>query len=416
MIEPSTSSTNGLEEPATVIAGLVAEFRTPDALKAAATKVRDAGYRLWDAHSPFPIHGMERAMGIRPTILPWLVFCAGLTGAAAALLLQWWTNTIDYPFLVSGKPFFSLPANIPIIFELMVLLSAFAAFGGVLVLNLLPEYRHPAFSVKRFARVTSDGFFISIAASDPKFDLSATRALLESAGAVAVDVCYAPAEAPRLPGVLKWGLVVAALLALIPPLWIARQRQIPSDVPRLHIIQDMDFQPRYQAQGVGRFFADRRATRPPVPHSMAVGGRQLDAHFYQGQIDGQWATTFPIPVDRETMERGRERYNIYCAPCHGLAGEGDGMTHQRAVARREPGWVQPRSLHVSNVREQPVGRLFHTITHGLNTMSGYAAQIPVADRWAIVLYVRALQRSQNAVLDDVPTALRPALLQEPTKP
>ena len=414
MSEQRASNDNA--EAGTRIAGLVAEFPGPEALLAAAAKVRDAGYRHWDSHSPFPIHGMERAMGIRPTILPWLVLAAGGAGAAGALLLQWWTNAVDYPYLVSGKPLFSFPANIPIIFELMVLLSAFAAFGGVLALNLLPEYRHPVFSVKRFARATSDGFFISIAADDPRFDVDATRLLLESAGAAAVEVCYAPAETPRFPALLKWTLAVVGLLALLPPLWIARQRQVPSDTPRLHIIQDMDFQPRYQSQGVGPFFADRRATRPPVPNAVEVGGLQTDAHFFRGQIDGQWATTLPIAVDRERMERGRERYNIYCAPCHGLAGEGDGMTHQRAVKRREPGWAQPRSLHVRNVREQPVGRLFHTITHGLNTMPGYAAQIPVADRWAIVLYVRALQRSQHAALDDVPAELRPGLLQEPSRP
>jgi mono/diheme cytochrome c family protein len=344
------------------------------------------------------------------------VLGGGIAGAAVALLLQWWTNAIDYPYVVSGKPLFSLPANIPVTFELIVLLSAFAAFGGVIVLNLLPEYLHPAFSAKRFVRVTSDGFFISIEARDPKFDLASAKALLESLGAMAVEVCHAPAAGQRLPPALKWTLTIAAALALLPPLWIARVREVPSETPRLHIIQDMDFQPRYQAQGVGKFFADDRATRPPAPYSVAIGGLETDSHFFRGQIDGKWAATFPIRVDKEHIERGRERFNIYCAPCHGLAGEGDGMTHLRAVKRREAGWVQPRSLHVQNVREQPVGRLFHTITHGLNTMPSYAAQIPVADRWAILLYVRALQRSQNATIQDVPADQRPALSQEPTKP
>ncbi len=413
-----TEKPSGTEnaEPTPIVAGLVAEFAGPEALLAAAAKVRDAGYRCWDAHSPFPVHGMERAMGIRPTILPWLVLGGGIAGAAIALLFQWWTNAVNYPYVVSGKPLFSLPANIPVAFELIVLLSAFAAFGGVIVLNLLPEYRHPLFSAKRFARATSDGFFISVAARDPKFDSVLTKALLESLGASAVEVCYAPAAGQRLPSALKWTLTIAAALAVLPPLWIARLREVPSETPRLHIIQDMDFQPRYQAQGVGKFFADGRATRAPVPYTVAAGGLETDAHYYRGQIEGKWAATFPIRVDREHIERGRERFNIYCAPCHGLAGEGDGMTHLRAVKRREPGWVQPRSLQVPNVREQPVGRLFHTITHGLNTMPGYAAQIPVGDRWAILLYVRALQRSQNATIQDVPAELRPALSQEPTKP
>jgi mono/diheme cytochrome c family protein len=373
----------------------LAEFPGPEALLAAAAKIRDAGYRRWDAHSPFPVHGIERAMGLRPTILPWLVLGAGITGAAAALLLQWWTNAVDYPLLISGKPLFSLPANIPVTFELIVLFSAFAVIGGVLVLNLLPQYWHPAFSAKRFVRVTSDGFFISVEASDPKFDQVLTKRLLESLGAAAVEVCYAPAAGRRLPSALKWTLVIAAALAVLPPLWIARVREAPSETPRLHIIQDMDFQPRYQAEGVGPFFADRRVMRPPVPATIAAGGLESDSHYYRGQVDGKWADKLPMRADEQRMKRGRERFDIFCAACHGLAGEGDGMTHLRAVKRGETSWVQPRSLHVNTVREQPVGQLFNTITHGLSTMPSYAGQIPVEDRWAIVLYVKALQWSRN---------------------
>jgi mono/diheme cytochrome c family protein len=414
MTEPQSNSPTDQAEPH--VAGLLAEFTGPEALRAAASGVRDGGYRRWDAHSPFPIHGMERAMGIRPTILPWLVLGAGIGGAAAALLLQWWTNAVDYPFLISGKPLFSLPANIPVTFELIVLFSAFAAFGGVFVLNLLPQYWHPAFSARRFARVTTDGFFISVEASDPKFDLILTKRLLESLGATAVEVCFAPAAGRRVPRALIWTLVVVAALAVLPPLWIARVRQVPSTSPRVHIIQDMDFQPRYQAQGVGPFFADQRATRPPVPNAVAVGGLETDSHYFRGQVGGKWATTFPIRVDMEHIQRGRERFNIYCSTCHGLAGEGDGMVHLRAMKRGEPGWVQPRSLQVPAVREQPAGQLFNTITHGLNTMPGYAPQIPVEDRWAIVLYEKALQRSQNAGIDDVPAELRPAFSRGATKP
>lgn len=423
--QPSTEK----RDASAVVAGLLAEFAGPEALVAAAAGVRDAGYRRWDTHSPFPVHGIDRAMGIRPTLLPWLVLGGGITGAVAALLLQWWTNAVDYPYLISGKPLFSLPANIPVTFELIVLFSAFAAFGGVVVLNLLPQYWHPAFSAKRFARVTSDGFFISIEASDSKFDVRATKALLESLGATAVEVCHAPAPGRRLPSDWKWALLIAGAIAVLPPLWIARVREVPSATPRLHLVQDMDFQPRYQSQGVGAFFADGRVLRPPVPDTIPVGGLETDAYYYHGQVDGKWAATPPIRIDREHIERGRERFNIYCAPCHGLAGDGDGTTHQRAMNRIEPTWVQPRSLHVPAVRQQPPGQLFDTITHGgprsftkappvtgSGAMPGYAAQIPVEDRWAIVLYVKALQRSQNATLQDVPADLRPALSQGPTKP
>ena len=167
--------------------GILVEFEDVNDLRAAAEKVRDAGYTKWDCHSPFPIHGMDGAMGIKPTILPWLVLGAGITGCSAALLMQWWMNAVDYPTIISGKPFFSLPANIPIIFELTILLSALTAVGGLFALNGLPMHYHPLFSNKRFARVTNDRFFLVIEAADPKFDLEQTRQLLDSFGGTAVE-------------------------------------------------------------------------------------------------------------------------------------------------------------------------------------------------------------------------------------
>ncbi len=407
-------TTDGAGSPP-ILAGLLAEFDGPEALLAAAEKVRDAGYRRWDAHSPYPIHGIERAMGIRPTVLPWLVLGAGVGGAAVALLMQWWMNAVDYPLVISGKPLFSLPANIPIAFELIVLCSAFAAFGGALALSRLPQFWHPVFSAERFRRATTDGFFLSIEAADPQFDPAGTGQLLASLGATAVEACHEPDAGRNVPRALFAALAAALLLAVLPPLWIARARSVTSNEPRIHLIQDMDFQPRYQAQAEGPFFDDRRAMRPSVAGTIAVGQLDADDHLHRGRVGGTWATAFPIPVAREAMEQGRQRFNIYCAPCHGLAGEGDGMIARRAAQRiigEQPGfatWVAPRSLHASAVVEQPVGQLFHTITNGLNTMPAYAAQIPVEDRWKIVLYERALQRSQKARLEDVPEAYRSQL-------
>jgi len=147
---------------------------------AAAETVRDAGFTCWDAHTPFPVHGLSDAMGLRPTRLPWLVFGAGLAGASVGLALQYFTNAVDYRLIISGKPFFSLPANIPIVFELTILFSAVAAFLGMLVLNGLPQWYHALLGSRTFRRVTTDRFFISIAAQDPRFDRQETRALLAS--------------------------------------------------------------------------------------------------------------------------------------------------------------------------------------------------------------------------------------------
>jgi len=160
--------------------GYLASFDLVDEFLVAATRVRDAGYTHWDAHSPFVIHGLDAAMGVKKTVLPYIVFVAGLTGAAVGILLQWWTNAVDYPFLISGKPLFSLPANIPIAFETTILFAAISALVGMLVLNRLPQLYHPLFANRSFKRATDDRFFISIEAVDPLFDPTTTRELLES--------------------------------------------------------------------------------------------------------------------------------------------------------------------------------------------------------------------------------------------
>jgi hypothetical protein len=162
--------------------GLLIEFESVPALLRAAERVRDEGYTRWDVHSPFPVHGLDDAMGIRPTRLPWVVLGAGLTGAGAALLLQWWTNAVDFPFLISGKPFFSLPADIPIVFELTVLFAALTAFIGMLAFNGLPSLYHALFRNRRFRQVTNDRFFISIESADPRYDSERTRSFAWSLG------------------------------------------------------------------------------------------------------------------------------------------------------------------------------------------------------------------------------------------
>jgi hypothetical protein len=165
-----------------VLYGYLVGFDKVDELLAGAARVRDAGYTKWDAHTPFVIHGLDAAMGVKKTILPYIVFLAGLTGTSAGLLLQWWTNAVDYPYMISGKPFFSLPANIPVAFETTILFAAISALVGMLALNGLPKLYHPLFTNRAFKRATDDRFFISIEAGDPIFDRVETRELLESIG------------------------------------------------------------------------------------------------------------------------------------------------------------------------------------------------------------------------------------------
>lgn len=172
---------------APVLVGLMAEFDDVDTIFTAAERVRDAGFKNWDVYSPFPIHGIDDAMGTRPTILPFLVLAGGLIGLISGVALQWWTNAYDYPFLVSGKPLFSLPANIPIIFEMTVLFGSLTAFFGMFLLNQLPMLYNPLFKSARFRRATNDRFFVVIEAIDPKFQETATGEFLRSLGATAIE-------------------------------------------------------------------------------------------------------------------------------------------------------------------------------------------------------------------------------------
>lgn len=167
--------------------GLLAEFTTVDDLLDACEKVRDAGFVRFDAHSPIPVHGIDEAMGIRMSPIPWLVLGAALAGIAAGLLLQWWTNAVDYRFLISNKPWFALPPAFPITFETGVLFSAVTAVGALAVLCGWPAWFHPLFTSARFRRMTTDRYFISIEAADPRYDRDKTRAFLESVGATSVE-------------------------------------------------------------------------------------------------------------------------------------------------------------------------------------------------------------------------------------
>jgi cbb3-type cytochrome c oxidase subunit III len=168
--------------------------------------------------------------------------------------------------------------------------------------------------------------------------------------------------------------------------------------------QKMADQPRYEPLQKSDFFDDQRTARPIVEGTVARGHLNADEQLYTGKAGGEPAKTFPFPIDRQVLQRGEERFNIFCAPCHDRVGDGQGM-----IVRR--GFRPPPSFHIDRLREAPPGHFFDVISHGFGSMPDYAAQIPVRDRWAIVAYIRALQLSQNAAIGDVPEDKRGALLE-----
>lgn len=168
--------------------GALAEFKSAAEIFHACEKVRDAQYRRWDAHTPFPVHGLDRAMGLPRSKLPILVCMAGLTGVTAGMTMQWWMSAVDYKVLIAAKPYFSWQAFIPVTFEVMILFSAVCAVFGMLFINRLPQWHHSLLKSERFRRASDDRFFICIEAQDAKFDPEGTVQFLKGLGATSVEL------------------------------------------------------------------------------------------------------------------------------------------------------------------------------------------------------------------------------------
>jgi mono/diheme cytochrome c family protein len=236
---------------------------------------------------------------------------------------------------------------------------------------------------------------------------------------------------PRPPFWLMAGFLVMVVITWVPLAVIARARVSRSEEPRIHILQDMGTQPKYREQQTSEVFADGRADRSRVPGTVARGMLEDDDHYNRGftrtETAGKGTVTFyddfpsQVKVDHSLLERGQQRFNIYCNVCHGYDGQGMGPVHLRALelnnitlgmgeAALTANWIPPANLTSDAVRARANGHLFNTITNGIRSMPSYSTQIPVADRWAIVAYIRALQTAQNAPFSAVPEEKRNSLV------
>lgn len=207
---------------------------------------------------------------------------------------------------------------------------------------------------------------------------------------------------PKVPEWIIYTVLIAIVVSWLPLALIARSRAVRSDDTRVHIFQDMDNQPRYNPQAKSPIFADGRVMRPPVQGTIARGQLRDDDAYYRGKVGEDWVTDIPVDVTEPFVRRGQERFDVFCATCHGLTGAGNGPVHERAVKLGEPKWVPPTSLLSEQVRDRTDGHLYNSITHGIRNMPAYGPQIPVEDRWAIVAYLRALQLSRDADVEVVP--------------
>lgn len=437
----------------------MAEYADDNQLLDAARKVRDSGYTRIDAFAPFAIHGIDEALGIKPTALPWFTLCAGFAGITVALTMEYWMNAVSYPYIISGKPYASWPAFIPVAFELTVLFSAFTTMFAMLGLNGLPRFSSPLFSNPKFDRVTDDRFFLWIDSQDKYFNSEKVQSLLASTGALSVEEVREDDSPSEVPKPIIFAIIAGILVTLIPGAIVLNMRNAKSGESRLHVFFDMDFQPSRHTQSPTAMFADGRVQRPPVPGTVARGelgatdpytlgydpsksvntdSASAAAKLVSFEQDGEvaegvaaeeataepgaqpaadeaasaadsgvpnhaWLTELPVEATGELFELGRRKFEQNCALCHGYGGYGNGLVAQRAAELAQGYWLQPANFHDKAIEEQPVGRIYYTITHGKGKMGSYAASLTPDERWAVVAYVKALQRSQNAQPSDVPT-------------
>ena len=290
-------------------------------------------------------------------------------------------------------------------FETTVLFSAFATLFGMFILNKLPQWYNPLFRKERFARATSDRFFVVIEAQDAQFDTTKTAEFLAATGATAVELVEVPDEPTSPPFGFKAVAAIMTALVLLPPAMIAASRTSTTEETRFHLVPNMDFQQKFKAQtaplGLENhpLFANGTATLKPIEGTIAQGElAKADPTnaLYSGLKYGKPVTKFPkgVVIDDAALENGREQYNIYCATCHGDSGKGDGMVARRAASIGQT-WMITNLLDERIAKQKP-GKVFETITKGINTMPGYAAQVSATDRWDIILYLKALQKAQAA--------------------
>jgi hypothetical protein len=187
-----------MNHPAKTLYGLGAEFHSAAALLEAAKKIYAHGFKKWDVYSPFPIHGMDHAMGFKRSRVSLFSLIGGFTGLTTGFVLIYYTSALNYPLIVQGKPYFALEPSLPIFFELTILLTAFGTILGLLLLTLLPRLHHPVFNWDRFQRATDDGFFLVLEVADPKFNPTASRQLLQGIGGTHITEIYQdPEEDPH---------------------------------------------------------------------------------------------------------------------------------------------------------------------------------------------------------------------------
>lgn len=367
-------------------------FDTPNALMKAIPMARAAKLGTVEAYTPYPIHGIDEALGLRRSPLGGMVLVMGILGAITAFGAQYWISAIDYPIVTGGKSPASWEAFIPIMFEVMVLFATFTAGLGMLfLLNKLPFFGHPVLSSKSITGITRDRYALAIEAESETFDSAAAAKALRDAGALEIEVLPAPDRSPfltsdfilRTAGGIFTACLVAGLVMFLTIKWF----------PLLAPMKHMQDQPRLNAQKASTFFKDGRGMQMPVAGTVARG--YLPAAT--GTQEAAATLVNPLPRTKEVFAVGRKAYTNRCEVCHGAIGNGVGSLTAAYGGK-------PANLQAQLFRNYPDGKIYWAIVNGKNAMPAHAADLTETQRWAVVHYVRALQRAQNAKDEDLKVA------------
>lgn len=367
-------------------------FDSAEALAAAAARLKDQRLGRLEAYTPYPVHGMADLLGHRRSPLAGMVMVMGILGALTALGFQMWVAAVDYPLVTGGKAPTSWQAFVPIMFEVTVLFASLTAgLGMLLLLNSLPFFGHPVLHSKAIKDITRDRFALAVEAPGGKagFDPAAAKAALEAAGARDIELLPGPGAGPSFTAAfIQRSLAGIAGACLVSGLVMyGAVQMMPAMLPMVHMLD----QPRLDPQKPSPFFKDGHGMQLPVAGTVARG--HLPPAF--ATPEGAANLVNPLPRTPEVLAQGRAEFQVHCAVCHGPLG--NGMPSLTAAYG-----AKPANLLAPNFRAYSDGTIYGTIVLGKNTMPSYAADLPEDARWAVVHYVRALQRAGNAKNEDLP--------------
>jgi mono/diheme cytochrome c family protein len=370
--------------------GVTALFNKPDDIREAAEETVKAGYTKFDVNSPYPLHGIETAMKLKPSPIGFVTLFFGLFGAAFAFLFMTWVTSVDYKLIIGGKPFFTWPAFIPITFEVTVLSAALSTVGVLLFIMLrFPRTSHPLHDTDYMRAVSSDKFGLVITAIDPLFDEQKAKDFLSRLGGNNIDTVYEDTEEEKEIKVFSPKFIGALIITVVVTAFATHF--VLNELTYMQPFTWMWFQPKVVPQTPSTIFADGYSMRMPVEGTVARGFMPYE---YTGAPDSVLKLlSNPLPTTKEVIERGKKEFGIYCSPCHGYYGQGD--------SRLRGQFPNPPTLHSDKVRNWTDANIYNVITNGQNVMPPYAKSIPRDDRWAIIHYIRVLQRSQNAPDSDL---------------